>query len=149
MPIVDCDYYAKAEQYSEITNYYGIRNVDKGKIITKEKIIDTSRLGRKKILLTIENNYGKKREYQYFINIVEKTEKCEISLRDSEDNLIVGKELLKDGSASLVRDEYGNKLIRIEVNNQDKVFEKTNELSKKENNMIVIWKNFDEVTDSY
>ena len=72
LPIVDCDYYAKAEQNSKITNYYGIRNVDKGKIITKEKIIDTSHLGRKKIVLTIENNYGKKREYQYFINIVEK-----------------------------------------------------------------------------
>ena len=149
LPIVDCDYYAKAEQYSEITNYYGIRNVDKGKIITKEKVIDTSHLGRKKIVLTIENNYGKKRKYQYFINIVEKLEKCEISLRDSEDNLIIGKELLKDKSASLVTDESGNKLIRIQVKEKDKVFEKTNELSKKKNNMIVIWKNFDELTDSY
>ena len=149
LPIVDCDYYAKAEQYSEITNYYGIRNVDKGKIITKEKVIDTSHLGRKKIVLTIENNYGKKRNYQYFINIVEKLEKCEISLRDSEDNLIIGKELLKDKSAHIVRDKYGKPSIHIDFKDKDKAFEKTNEFSKRQNNMIVIWKNFDEATDSY
>lgn len=149
LPLIDCDYYAKAEQYSEITNYYGIRNIEKGKILTEEKIVDTSKLGRKKIILTIENNYGKKRQFQYFINIVEKLEKCEISLRDSRDNLIFGKELLKDKSASLVSDKFGIKSIHIEIKDKDKVLEKTDEISKKKNNMIIIWKNFDESTDCY
>lgn len=149
LPIVDCDYYAKAEQYAEITNYYGIKSVKKGKIITKEKIIDTSILGRKKIKLIIENNYGKKREYQYFINIVEGVEKCELSFRDINDNLLMDKGVLKEHGARISQDSFGNPAVSLTVKNKDKFFEITNKISKQEDNMIVIWINFDENNNSY
>lgn len=148
-PQIESNYKLQVEQYSEITNYYGIKSISNGKITTKEKVIDTSKIGKKKINLIIENKYGKKREYTYNIDVVKKLEKCELSFRDTNNKLLFGKELLKDASAHIVSDSYGNTSIRMEFKNKDKAFEKTNKISKMTNNMIVIWKNFDEVTDSY
>lgn len=148
-PKIESNYKLQVEQYSEITNYYGISSISNGKITTKEKVIDTSKIGKKKIELIIENKYGKKREYTYYIDVVKELEKCELSFRDIDDKLLFGKEFLKDESAHIVRDKYGKPSIHIDFKDKDKAFEKTNEFSKRQNNMIVIWKNFDEATDSY
>ena len=149
LPIIDYDYYTEAEQYSEITNYYGIKGVKKGKIVTKEEIVDTSTLGQKRIILTIENNYGKRRKYQYFIKVVKKIEKCEISFRDTHDNFLMGKDVLKSKSAKISQDSSGNPALSLTVSDKDKFFEITNKISKQEDNMIVIWINFDENNNGY
>lgn len=54
-----------------VTNLQFISSVKDGKIISNEKKIDTSKIGKKKIVITIVNKYGKKRTYQYFISIVD------------------------------------------------------------------------------
>jgi hypothetical protein len=39
------------------------------KIISKEKVVDTTTLGTKKIVIVIENDYGKARDYQFFVKV--------------------------------------------------------------------------------
>lgn len=59
------------EKNDVVTNLQFIRSVKDGKIISNEEKIDTSKIGKKKIVITIVNKYGKKRTYQYFIFIVD------------------------------------------------------------------------------
>lgn len=59
------------EKNDVVTNLQFIRSVKDGKIISNEGKIDTSKIGKKKIVITIVNKYGKKRTYQYFIFIVD------------------------------------------------------------------------------
>lgn len=46
-----------------------IKKIEKGKIVSKDYYIDSSNYGKQKIVIKIENNYGKKREYQFFIEV--------------------------------------------------------------------------------
>lgn len=62
--------YAIQDEEVEDTSY--IKEVKYGKIIGKPKKIDTSKLGKKKITITIENSYRKKRQYSFFIEIIKK-----------------------------------------------------------------------------
>lgn len=47
-----------------------IKSVEKGKIISKDDYIDTATPGKQKITITIENNYKKKRDYTFFIEVM-------------------------------------------------------------------------------
>ena len=46
-----------------------IQKIKKGKIVSKDYYIDSSKYGQQKIVIKIENNYGKKREYQFFVEV--------------------------------------------------------------------------------
>ena len=46
-----------------------IKKIEKGKMVSKNYYIDSSKYGKQKIIIKIENNYGKKREYQFFIEV--------------------------------------------------------------------------------
>lgn len=56
-------------QYEERTDISYIKNIKYGKVISKPKKIDTTTPGEKRITIVIENNYGKKTKYQYFVNV--------------------------------------------------------------------------------
>ena len=71
MPIVSLNNLS-ATQYEEKTNISYIKNIKYGKVISKEQKIDTTTPGKKKIVIIIENNYGKTREYQLFVNVKKK-----------------------------------------------------------------------------
>lgn len=62
----------ETNQYEDRTDISYIKNIKYGKIISKEKKIDTSKPGKKKLIIIIENNYGKSMEYQFFITIKKK-----------------------------------------------------------------------------
>lgn len=47
-----------------------IKSIEKGKIISKDDYIDTSNQGKQKITIKIENNYNKKRDYTFYIEVV-------------------------------------------------------------------------------
>ncbi len=68
MPIVSFNDLS-AIQYEEKTNLSYIKDIKYGKVISKEKKVNTSTPGKKKIVIIIENNYGKKRKYQFFVNV--------------------------------------------------------------------------------
>lgn len=55
----------------EVTNLSFISEVKNGSIVSKEEKIDTSTIGKKQVVITIKNKYGKKRDYRYFITIIE------------------------------------------------------------------------------
>ena len=74
---------------------------------------------------------------------------CDISFRDSEDNLLMDKEVLKNRPATLTKDANGNPAIRLTVVDKDKLYNVTEELSKKTDRTFVIWSNFDEYMDSF
>ena len=46
-----------------------IRTIEKGKIVSKDKYIDTSNYGKQKIVIVVEKNYGKKRDYIFFVEV--------------------------------------------------------------------------------
>lgn len=71
LPIVELKDNLTAEQNEKVTNISYIEDVKYGKVISKEENIDTTTLGKKKIKIEIENNYGKKREYIFYIDVKE------------------------------------------------------------------------------
>ena len=72
VPVVSFSKKLEATQNETVTNISYIKEIKYGKVISNEKRIDTSTLGEKKIAITIQNNYGKKRDYTFYINIIKK-----------------------------------------------------------------------------
>lgn len=70
LPIVELKDNLTAEQNEKVTNISYIEDVKYGKVISKEENIDTTTLGKKKIKIEIENNYKKKREYIFYIEVI-------------------------------------------------------------------------------
>lgn len=58
------------EQNEKVKISSFIKSVEKGKIISKDDYIDTATPGKQKITITIENNYKKKRDYTFFIEVI-------------------------------------------------------------------------------
>ena len=72
-----------------------------------------------------------------------------LSFRDTEDNLLMTSEVLKAGGAKIGQDSTGNPAVALSVKDKDKFYEVTNKISKQDNNMIVIWLDYNPMTDSY
>lgn len=53
----------------DVTNLSFVKDLKNGIIVTKEEKIDTSTIGKKKIVLTIKNKYGENMDYIYFIEV--------------------------------------------------------------------------------
>lgn len=71
-----------------------------------------------------------------------------LSFRDSNDNLLMNSDVLK-GKAKVTQDSYGKPAVSLSIKDKDKFYEVTKEVSKRMNNIIVIWLDFDENTDKY
>ena len=56
---------------SKVTNFSFIEKIEDGTITSKEKNIDTMSPGKKEIIITIKNKYGKERQYKYFIEVID------------------------------------------------------------------------------
>lgn len=74
LPVVELKDNLTAEQDEKVTNISYIEDVKYGKVISKEENIDTTTLGQKKVKIEIENNYGKKREYIFYIEVIKAEE---------------------------------------------------------------------------
>ena len=72
-----------------------------------------------------------------------------LSFRDSNDNLLMTSEVLKAGGAKIGQDQEGNPAIALSVKDKDKFYEVTSKVSSQENNLIVIWLDFQPIVDSY
>lgn len=71
LPIVELKDNLTAEQNEKVTNISYIEDVKYGKVVSKEENIDTTTLGKKKVKIEIENNYGEQREYIFYIDVIE------------------------------------------------------------------------------
>ncbi len=72
-----------------------------------------------------------------------------LSFRDSEDNLLMTSDVLKAGGAKISEDSSGNPAVLLSVSDKDKFYEVTSTISQSDSNMIIIWLDFNEMTDSY
>lgn len=71
-----------------------------------------------------------------------------LTFRDTTDHLLMTSEVL-GGNAKVTRDEQGKPAVSLSIKDKDKFYEVTNKVSKKTNNLIVIWLDYDETEDSY
>ena len=72
-----------------------------------------------------------------------------LSFRDTEDNLLMTSEVLRAGGAKIGQDSTGNPAVALSVKDKDKFYEVTSKISGQDNNMIVIWLDYNPMTDSY
>ena len=72
-----------------------------------------------------------------------------LSFRDTEDNLLMTSEVLKAGGAKIGQDSSGNPAVALTVADKDKFYEVTNKVKDYQQNMIVIWLDYSEMSDSY
>ena len=91
-----------------------ILNIKNGKIITKKKSINTSKLGNQKITINIKNSFNKIKKYTYKINVIDK-EKPKITFNSNlttEEGAEI--DLLKDVTVT----DNSNEKIKVEVSGE-------------------------------
>ena len=72
-----------------------------------------------------------------------------LTFRDAEDNLLMTSEVLKAGGAKVGQDSSGNPAVALTIADKDKFYEVTNAVKDYDQNLIVIWLDYNEMTDSY
>ena len=72
-----------------------------------------------------------------------------LTFRDAEDNLLMTSDVLNAGAAKIGQDASGKPAVALSVKDKEKFYEVTNKVKDYENNMIVIWLDFNEMTDSF
>lgn len=72
-----------------------------------------------------------------------------LSFRDTEDHLLMNSDVLKSGGAKVSEDSTGKPAVLLTVKNKDLFYQVTNRVSKKSNNMIVIWLDYNSEEDHY
>lgn len=72
-----------------------------------------------------------------------------LSFRDSEDKLLMSSDVLKAGGAKVSQDSSGNPAVLLTVKDKDKFYDVTNKIKGQEQNMIVIWLDYNEMRNSY
>jgi len=72
-----------------------------------------------------------------------------LSFRDSKDNLLMDSSVLNAGSAKISQDSSGKPAVLLSVKNKDKFYDVTNKIKDYEDNVIVIWLDYEEGMSSY
>ena len=141
---------------------YKVESIDKSKM-TQAKLLATEKTLSKRIdslgvsepEITIEGN-DKIRVKLAGVKDPDEARKqlstvATLSFRDVDDNLLMASNVLTSGGAKVGQDSTGNPAVSLSVKDKDKFFEVTNKVKDYGNNrnLIVIWLDFDEATDSY
>lgn len=71
-----------------------------------------------------------------------------LSFRDYSDNLLMTSDVL-GGEAKVTTDEYGHPAVSLKIRDTDKFYEVTKKVKDMTNNVMVIWLDYNETTDSY
>lgn len=72
-----------------------------------------------------------------------------LSFRDTNDNLLMSSDVLTAGGAKVSQDSSGNPAVLLSVKDKDKFYNITKKVSEQTNKSIVIWLDYNELTDSY
>lgn len=72
-----------------------------------------------------------------------------LSFRNTDDDLLMAADVLKAGGAKVGRDDYNNPVVSLSVKNKDEFYSVTKKVSESKDNRIVIWLDFDPMTDSF
>lgn len=84
-------------------------------------------------------------------NKIEYNQDCDnykhmISFRDSKDTLLMDHNVLKKGGAKVSQDANGLPAISLSIADKDTFYEVTSRISRQEDNIIVIWLDYDDST---
>ena len=71
-----------------------------------------------------------------------------LSFRDANDNLLLTSDVL-GGEARVGQDEYNRPAVSLKIKDTDAFYEATKKVKNMTNNVMVIWLDYDETTDSY
>ena len=71
-----------------------------------------------------------------------------LTFRDTSNHLLMTSEVL-GGNAKVTNDEYGRPAVSLSIKDKDTFYDVTSKVSKMNNNMIVIWLDYQEGKDSY
>ena len=71
-----------------------------------------------------------------------------LSFRDYSDNLLMTSDVL-GGEARVSQDEYGHPAVSLKIKDTDTFYEVTKKVKNMTNNIMVIWLDYNETTDSY
>ena len=72
-----------------------------------------------------------------------------LTFRDSEDNLLMSSDVLEAGGARLTTDTNGRPAVSLAVKDKNTFYKVTNAVKDYDTNIIAIWLDFDETSDSY
>ena len=72
-----------------------------------------------------------------------------LTFRDTEDNLLMTSDVLKAGGAKVGQDNQGRPAVSLTVSDKDTFYKVTSDISQRESNYIVIWLDYNEMTDSF
>ena len=72
-----------------------------------------------------------------------------LSFRDTNDNLLMTSDVLVSGGAKATTDSSGNPAVLLSIKDKDEFYKVTNKVKDYDNNMLVIWLDYEEGTDSY
>ena len=72
-----------------------------------------------------------------------------LSFRDTNDNLLMSSDVLKAGGAKISQDSSGKPAVLLSIKDKDKFYKVTQKISSQSNNTIVIWLDYNELSDSY
>lgn len=72
-----------------------------------------------------------------------------LSFRDADDNLLMSSDVLVSGGAKVSQDSSGNPAVALSVKDKDEFYKVTNKVKDYDNNLIVIWLDYNEQEDSY
>ena len=72
-----------------------------------------------------------------------------LSFRDSNDNLLMTSDVLVSGGAKVSQDQSGNPAVSLSVKDKNQFYKVTNKVKDYDQNLIVIWLDYNEEEDSY
>lgn len=72
-----------------------------------------------------------------------------LSFRDADDNLLMSSDVLVSGGAKVSQDSSGNPAVSLSVKDKDEFYKVTNKVKDYDQNLIVIWLDYNEEEDGY
>ena len=139
---------------------YRVESID-GSKMTRSKVMATYRTLSKRIdslgvtepEITIEGNDQIRVKLAGVTNPEEARQQlatvATLSFRDTDDNLLMTSDVLVSGGARVSEDSSGNPAVLLSVKDRNEFYKVTNEVKDYDQNMIVIWLDYDEDVDSY
>ena len=139
---------------------YRVESID-GSKMTRSKVMATYRTLSKRIdslgvtepEITIEGNDQIRVKLAGVTNPEEARQQlatvATLSFRDTDDNLLMTSDVLVSGGARVSEDSSGNPAVLLSIKDRNEFYKVTNEVKDYDQNMIVIWLDYDESVDSY
>lgn len=139
---------------------YKVESID-GSKMTHDKIMSTYKTLSKRIdslgvtepEITIEGNDKIRVKLAGVTNPEEARQQLStvatLSFRDADDNLLMSSDVLVSGGAKVSQDSSGNPAVSLSVKDKDEFYKVTNKVKDYDQNLIVIWLDYNEEEDSY